>query len=240
MAKQQQIDEPQTIDPFAWDSDPVVLVSKRPRQFHVPRVIFEREPTAAERAAWKGRESSSTVRADQWVAILPGIQFLGTLSTSWNDIKALQPGQVSQVPDMSKAVLVNPASQMQATIRMSSAVREPSTGRIKPAEIRKIFERVLEHVREECQGLWVAGDAFDSPELMMLPLSEVFRQATTAGQQACSMVLAAIPKLRRSINETVTPLGVLHDYAIRSRAGGAAAIVAACKSKAAAWSLGTG
>ena len=60
----------------------------------------------------------------------------------------------------------------------------------------------------------------------LLKLSEVFRQNTAAGRDAHVSVVNAIPHLRRT-PEVLAPLGALHDYAVRDRAG--AGIMMACR-----------
>jgi hypothetical protein len=227
-------------DPFAWDPDPTVLVSKRSRRFMVPKSLFERAATDRDRKMWHLEASDGHRRPDEaWLTIHAGVTFLGTLSTSWRDLQAAGPGQCSAMPDMSRAVLAQPVSQAQQTIVNTYANKDPATGRLLPPAVFAIFARVVEYLRDEQQpGLWRTDDAFDAPEMMLLPLSEVFSQRTNAGQQANAMVTAAIPVLRRSLHETITPLGVLHDYAIRHRGGGAAAIASLCKAKSAKWQLG--
>lgn len=231
---------PTAADPFAWDPDPLVLVSKRARRFHVPRVLFDRDATDAERAAWYriADDATPTARGDTWVTAQAGVTFLGTLMTSWADHRAQHSGQVASVPDMSRAVLVLPISQAQQQIKDNPANRDPATGRVKPAAVRTIFERVFGHVEETWPALFKAADAYDAPEMMLVRLSEVFAQNTPKGQQANAMITAAIPALRKVTHETVTPLGCLHDYAIRHRGGGAVAIMHACKAKAAKWKVG--
>lgn len=219
-------------DPFAWDDNPTVLVSKRSRRFMVPKVLFEHAASDAEAVGDR--------RQEQWVTVHAGVTFLGTLSTSWRDLGAAGPGQVSATPDMSRAVLAQPISQGQQIIRDTWANKDPATGRLLPPAVRTVFDRVFGYLRQHHADLWRTDDAYDAPEMLMLPLAEVFLQRTAEGQQANAMVTAAIPVLRRSLHETITPLGVLHDYAIRHRGGGAQAIVAACKAKAARWKIGQG
>jgi hypothetical protein len=240
MAKTPTADDPTTppADPFAWDPDPTVLVSRRSRRFYVPRVLFERDATEAERATWKSRDSLASQRGDSHVVAQAGLTFLGTLMTSWRDWTAHSSAQVSQVPDMSRAVLLQPISQAQETIRGDMRHKDRATGRLIPSHVRAIFERVFGYVQEVHADLWRPMDHDDAPEMLILPLSEVFSQRTDRGQQANAIITAAIPVLRRVQHETVTPVCALHDYAIRARGGGAAAILAACKAKGAKWKIG--
>lgn len=220
-------------DPFAWDPDPVVLVSRRARRLLFPRLLVERALTADEVA---------TARPDLWVIAQAGVTFLGTLSTSWADL-ATMPGHASTVPDMRRAVLAQPASWAQQAISAPGAGnKDPATGRLRPDRVREIFRRVFAYVKDTrhptSPDLWTTVDGYDAPEMMMLPLSEVFSQRTERGQQAHEAVFKTIPVLRRVVHETVTPLGVLHDYAVRARGGGASAILSACRAKAAKWKVG--
>lgn len=221
-------------DPFAWDPDPTVLVARKSYRLYFPRPLVERALTEAEAASMK---------PDQWVAVQAGVTFLGTLSTSWADLTTI-PGHASTVPDMRRAVLAQPATQAQQTITSPAARnKDAATGRLRPDKVRAIFDRVFSYLKDHrhptATDLWTSVDGFDAPELVILPLSELFKQNTDRGQQAHAAVFTAIPHLRRVPHETVTPLGVLHDYAIRaSRSGGATAILGACRAKAAKWKVG--
>lgn len=239
-------------DPFAWDPDPVVLVSKRPRRLYFPRLLIDRDPTTDEIKAWttppdplpngatRPGPHLPSVRQDQWIVAQTGVTFLGTFSTSWADLLTV-PGHAPALPNMQRAILAQPVTQAQAAIIGNPANKDHATGRMRPDKVRTIFERVFRYLREHrhpsTPDLWTSVDGYDAPEMMLLPLSELFTQSTAAGQHAHAMVFKSIPHLRRVVHETVAPLGVLHDYAIRSRSGGASAILGQCRAMAAKWKM---
>lgn len=239
-------------DPFAWDPDPIVLVSKRPRRLYFPRLLIDRDATPEEIKAWttppdplpngatRPGPHLPSVRQDQWIVAQAGVTFLGTYSTSWADLATVQ-GHATAIPNMQRAILAQPVTQAQAAIINNPANKDHATGRMRPDKVRAIFERVFRYLREHrhpsAPDLWTSADGYDAPEMMLLPLSELFTQRTEAGQHAHAMVVKAIPHLRRVVHETVAPLGVLHDYAIRSRSGGASAILSQCRAMAAKWKL---
>lgn len=222
-------------DPFAWDPDPTVLVSRRARILYFPKVLASREATDAERSAWRSQESTIILRGEEQLAVGPGVTFLGTWTTSWADRHTMK-GHASATPDASKMLLVEPFTRVRDLIVNRRENKDPASGRLLPHRVQAIYARIIAHLQREardgrCGAMnpWETADGFDAPELMLVRLSEVFTQKTEAGQQAAATVLATIPHLRADRHETLTPLGALHDYAVRSRGGGATSILEACR-----------
>lgn len=225
-------------DPFRWDPDPLVLVSRRPRILYFPRVLASRDPTDADYAAWRSPDSTTLRRQEEQLAVGAGVTFLGTYTTSWAELQT-RPGHASQVPDPAKMILVEPFTRARDAVDVR-ANKDPSTGRLIPARVNAIYLRILAHHQREAQAAevnpWETRDGFDAPELMLVRLSEVFTQRTDAGQQAHATVTATIRHLRRDRHEVLTPLGALHDYAVRARSGGA--ILEECRRWATAKKVG--
>ena len=213
-------------DPFAWDPDPVVLVSRRPRILYFPHVLLEREATADELKRWSAddEQNTPTRRRDEQFGIQAGVTFLGTYTTSWADMET-RFGQASSGPAHgARMLLVEPFVRGRESIVNNRENRDASTGRLIPARVNAIYMRILRYHREQkpasgALDMWTPGDGFDAPELQLVRLSEVFSQKTEAGQQANATIMATIKHLRRDPHEVVTPLGALHDYAIRHRQG---------------------
>jgi hypothetical protein len=238
-------DDPATDDrgPFWWDPDPLVLVSRRPRILYFPKVLASRDPTPRDYEAWRSQESTTLRRQEEQLAVGAGVTFLGTYTTSWADLET-RPGHATRTPDPAKMLLVEPFSRARDAIA-SQANKDPATGRLIPAKVNAIYRRILAHLRKEAEdgragtvNPWEPMDGFDAPELMLVRLSEMFTQRTDAGQQAHATTFATIRHLRRNPHEAVTPLGALHDYAIRHVSGGARAIVDECRRWATAKKVG--
>lgn len=230
-------------DPFAWDPDPLVLVSRRPRILYFPKVLAQREATDADYKRWRADDSTALSRHEEQMAVGAGVTFLGCYTTSWADLDK-RPGHASPVPDVAKMLLVEPFTRARDLITGDRANKDPATGRLLPARVHAIYLRILRHHQREALdgrvGLnpWETPDGFDAPEMTLLRLSEVFTQRTDAGQHACATVTSTIRHLRRNPHETVTPLGALHDYAVRARGGGASAILEECRRWAVAKKIG--
>ncbi len=219
-------------DPFAWDPDPLVLVSRRPRIIYFPKSLAMREATDADRRAWRTDTSTSVQRQEEQMSFGAGVTFLGAYTTSWADLDA-RPGQAPATPDPRKMLLVEPFTRVRDLITRQEN-KDPATGRLIPARVHAVYLRILEHHRHEAEegragaiNPWAPANGFDAPELALLRLSEVFLQRTEAGQHAHSTVLTTIKHLRRDRHEVLTPLGALHDHAIRHRSG--AAVVEECR-----------
>lgn len=238
------LSEPETsADPFAWDPDPIVLVSRRPRVLYFPGALALREPTAADIAAWtadRGSERPATpdTRQDQQLAISAGVTFLGAYTSSWA-YHTTTPGHApSGPPRPDQMLLVMPFHEAHAVIdNLRNGYKDRETARLRPEKVRAFFLRVLGYAaKHSVPHLFTTPDGFDAPELQLLRLSEIFKQNTDNGQQAHAAIINAIPHLRAQRFETITPLGALHDYAIRSKHG--RAIMEACRSWAARKKIG--
>lgn len=220
-------------DPFAWDPDPLVLVSRRARILYFPKVLATRDATEKERAQWRGEESSSVRRQEEQISVNAGVTFLGCYTTSWADLDTAQ-GNARGVPDPSKMILVEPFTRARDLITGDRSNRDQATGRLLPARVQAIYRRIFEYHRAEAEAgrtgarnPWETENGFDGPEMQLIRLSDVFAQRTEAGQQAHATITATIPHLRRNPHESVTPVGALHDYAIRHRGG--RSILDACR-----------
>lgn len=227
-------------DPFAWDPDPLVLVSRRPRILYFPRVLATRDATEDDYKRWRSDSSTTAQRQEEQMAVGAGVTFLGTHTTSWADL-ATRPGHAPAVPDPARMILVEPFTRVRDLITRAEN-KDPASGRLLPHKAHAIYLRILRHLQREAKdgragvNPWETVDGFDAPDLTLLRLSEVFSQRTDAGQQAHATVTATIRHLRRDRHEVLTPLGALHDYAVRNRAGGA--ILEECRRWAVAKKVG--
>lgn len=223
------------VDPFAWEPDPVVLVSRRPRSIVFPADLLRGEPTAEQVKRWNTPPTDigqAAHRTDAMMAILPGVNFLGTFTSSW--LLRTHDGRMAPQgpPPPDKCAVFYPSSPNGRDLidGQRSGNRDRETGRLRPDKVRAIVDRVLKYCREHRAptdlDLWSTMDGFDAPELQALRLSELFRQNSQEAAHAHASVTAAIPHLRRT-QEHAAVLGALHDYALRDRAG--SAILAACR-----------
>lgn len=227
-------------DLFAWDPDPVVVVSRRPRVLYFPPDLLLREATDADVRKWKGDEPGWSATLNKQIAIGAGVTFLGAYTTSWAYLATPMGTAPKGPPPPEKCVLVEPYTFASATMRQrGSGNVDPETGRLIPAKVNAALRRVLAyHEQHANPHLFSASDAYDSPELMLLPLSEVFTQRTERGQQAHTTVLTTIPHLRANRHEVMTPLGALHDYALKFKTRSGEPIVTACRAWAARKKIG--
>lgn len=218
-------------DPFAWDPDPVVLVSRRHRALYIPSGVLRGEPTPAQVKAWTDPAALSTARDERHVSLLAGVNFLGAFTSSWlyrlHDGRAAPQGP----PPVDSCVLLWPStngSDLVTSPRSGNVDRE--TGRLRPDKVREVVERVLAYHRQHMSGgdenLWAADDGFDAAEFVMMPLSQIFAQASPEAAGAHTTIVQSIRHLRRT-REVAAVLGALHDYAVRARNG--AAIMAECR-----------
>lgn len=227
-------------DLFAWDPDPVVVVSRRPRVLYFPPDLLSREPTEADVALWTSDRWSST--QNKMLAIGAGVTFLGCYTSSWAYLSTTMGHAPKGPPPPDKCILVQPYTFASSvlTSRTSGNV-DPETGRLIPARVNAALRRVIDyHQQHENPHLFRATDGYDAPELMLLPLSEVFSQRTERGQQAHTTVLTTIPHLRAVRHDVMTPLGALHDYALKHKTRAGEPIVAACRAWAARKKIGGG
>ena len=230
-------------DPFAWDPDPLVLVSRRARILYFPKVLATRDATDADYQRWHADTATIASRQEEQLAVGAGVTFLGTWTTSWNDLHTTR-GHATSIPDPSKMLLVEPFSRVRDAITRREN-KDPATGRLLPHRVAAIYARIVRHLQREAAderagvlNPWEVQDGFDGPELALVRLSEMFTQRTEAGQQAHATVTSTIRHLRRDRHEVLTPLGALHDYAVRGKGGGASAILEECRRWAAVKKIG--
>ena len=228
MAKQ---DEVTTRDPWEWQSNPTVLVSKRTRKVQFPRALLNGEATPEQMAKWLAPESTSIERSETTLTMLAGVTFLGTWTSAWA-LRGI--GSAGQAPKgalaESSMVLVTPPS---AQVIDARGFKDRESGRPRPDVQHAAWLRVLAYLRARGKllaeagdfDMWSPDDGAEGPEVMLMPLDDLLRRKTHAGQQAEAATLAAIPWCRASDH-----LGALHDYAIRHSAS--AAIATACRARA--------
>lgn len=218
-------------DPFAWQPDPVVVVSRRNRVLAYPADLVKGDPTPEQVKRWTNPEARAEHRNDKMLALIAGVNFIGCRTSSWAYLHTQQGQQPQGPPQDSQQVLVWPQMSQHADIsnpRSGNVDRE--TGRLRPDKVQAIVMRILDYIQARVQpDLWTTPDGYDAPELMMMPLSQVLQQKGDAGQQAHEVAHKAISGqyLRRMPIEVMTPLGALHDYAMRIRGG--AGIVTVCR-----------
>lgn len=225
-------------DLFAWDPDPVVVVSRRPRVLYFPPDLLLRDATDKDVALWTSDRWSAT--QNKQLALGAGVTFLGCYTSSWA-YHSTAPGHAPKgPPPPDKCILVQPYTLASATMsQRGSGNVDPETGRLIPSRVNAALRRVMAFQEQHASPyLFTAPDGYDAPELMLLPLSEVFTQKTERGQQAHTTILTTIPHLRANRHETMTPLGALHDYAIKFRTTAGRPIVDACRVWAARKKIG--
>lgn len=221
-------------DPFAWDPDPVVLVSRRNRVLTFPAALLRGEMSddAVKRYMDPMRDIGAVgTREEKMLALVAGVNFLGTRTTSWGLLKTQPNHAPTGAPDPNAMITVWPFCSGHDLVTTKGGPNwDREVGKVLPSGIRAALMRVLDFCRKhrpaDASDLWATADGFDAPELSLLKLSEVFRQNTPAGRDAHVSVVNAIPHLRRT-PEVLAPLGALHDYAVRDRAG--AGIMMACR-----------
>lgn len=233
-------------DPWAWDPDPVVVVSRRPRVLYFPPDLLLREPTEADVKRWTSANGSGggdiawSSTLNKQLALGAGVTFLGAYTSSWA-YHTTAPGHAPKgPPPPDKMLLVQPYTFASATMSApGSGNVDPETRRLLPHRVHAALRRVLDyHEKHASPHLFRALDGHDAPEVMVLPLSEVFSQRTERGQQAHTTVLVTIPHLRANRHEVMTPLGALHDYAIKFKTRAGDPIVTACRQWAARKKIG--
>lgn len=233
-------DETETAKPdlFAWDPDPVVVVSRRPRVLYFPTDLLLREPTEADVAKWTADTWPATLNKP--IAVGAGVTFLGTYTSSWAYLSATPGNAPKGPPHPEKMRLVQPYTLASSVMsQRGSGNVDPETGRLIPSRVNAALRRVMDFQEKHVSPhLFTAPDGFDAPEIMLLPLSEVFTQRTERGQQAHTTVLTTIQHLRAVRHEVMTPLGALHDYAMKFKTRAGEPIVNACRAWAARKKIG--
>lgn len=224
------------VDLFAWEPDPVVVVSRRNRILHFPGALLTGPVSDERRAAWfappEGLAAGSLGLARNQnphdLEVNYGVTFLGVKTSVWKYRAADDRNTPRGAPPEADRHLVEPVGRQSHNALTGAAFKDPESGERVPSRIAAAWLRVLAHLRDprgEASALFTPGEAYDAPELVVLPLSEVLRQNTEAGRLAYPLVLDASGRARN-----LAHLGALHDYAVRERT--AAAIVAACRRRA--------
>jgi hypothetical protein len=207
-------------DPFAWDPDPLVLVSRRGRALYFPGALLRAPATDAQVKTWTATEARTGERDEKHVALLAGVNFLGALTSTWALRAVVGHNVPTGAPAPDKCALLWPyTSGHDRVTGVASGNVDRETGRLRPDRVQAAILRVLEYHRAhaDTEGLWSPQDAFDAPELAIMRLSELFRQASPEASAAHSATIAAIKFARRTPDVTAT-LGGLHDYAVRAHA----------------------
>lgn len=223
-------------DPFEWDRDPVVLVSRRNRVLVFPGALLSRDPTADEVKRWttpidEAHPEARTEPLDlKMLSLQAGVNFLGAYTSSWayrtTDGRAAPQG----APQPHLMTLLWPYTNgRESVVGPLSGNIDRDVQRVRPDRVRAVLRRVIDY----CQAhraptdvdLWTTPDGYDAPELQLMPLSEVFSQKGE-GAQAHVTAFNSIRHLRAT-RDTIATLGGLHDYAVRSRSG--QAIMTECR-----------
>lgn len=222
------------VDHFAWDADPLVLVSRHNRVLPFPAALLRGEMTDEQvrRHFDPPRDISMAGNRDEkTLALIAGVNFLGARTTSWAYLKTIPQGAPTGAPDQNSMVTVWPyCTGHDVVTQRGGANWDRDAGKVRPTGIHATLLRILEfsrkHQRPGEPNLWETVDGFDAPELTLIRLSEVFRQKGDNGQHASTTTTTSIAYLRRT-TDVIAHVGALHDYAIRDRAGGA--VLAACR-----------
>lgn len=215
-----------------WDADPLVVISKRIYDLSFPLPVLFSEPTKEDFDRWYKPEAIAADRGDKIIRLHAGVTFLGAFTTSWALRDIVDPNMVPKgAPRPDDCILVFPDCTARDEID-GPQFRDPETQSLLGTEVFKAFKRVLDFIKMRDShftktlpkhSLFTASRTGDSPEIMLLPLSEVFQHGSSLmGQRAYETVLATVKTHR-----TATHLGALHDYARRNPNG--LNIVEACR-----------
>jgi hypothetical protein len=206
---------------FEWTRDPVVLVSRRPRNIAFPGGLIHREPTAADLKAWRDPNARNVI-SEHKLTLWAGVNFLGALTSAWALRSVPGPGQAPRSPPADGDMMVVTPDTTASALLRGPAFVDRETRRVVPARVHAALLRVVEWLRGEEKHLerergvqpllFTADDGFDpeGPEVALLPLSEVFSQRTDRGRYAYAAAKAGIKWAKSGAH-----LGALHDYACR-------------------------
>jgi hypothetical protein len=211
-----------------WDSDPLVVVSKRIRNFAFPLSVLLGTAKDEDRAAWKAPTSRAADRDEHVLTLFAGVTFLGTATTAWAYRGLADPSKSRDQkgrpipPNAGDCVLLYPSSNVPSNIFEQDPFLDPLTRAIKPSEVQKAWVRVLEYWQDVDKdvtqrgrvGLWTPPGGYDSAELVILKMSELLGQTSQKGRLAYAAAQKAIKICRDSGH-----LGALHDYAVRDPQG---------------------
>lgn len=225
---------PPPVDRFAWDPDPLVLVSAHNRVLPFPAALLRGDMTDEQvrRHFDPPRDPSlAGAKDEKTLNLIAGVNFLGARTTSWAYLKTAPQGAPSGPPDPNATITVWPYCTGHDVITQRGGPNwDRDSGKVRPAGIHATLVRILEFSRKHQRpgefNLWETVDGFDAPELSLLRLSDVFRQTGEAGRHAHATAVNSVAFLRRT-PDVIAHVGALHDYAIRDRAG--SGILAACR-----------
>ncbi len=221
----------------AWDRDPIVVASRRPRVMYFPAKVLLGEPSAADLKKWHGPEATGMDRGDVAMRIEAGITFLGAFTTQWmlRGVQSMsQAPKVAPGPDL--CTVLWPTGGADNTIRNAQAFKVPETKDLNPVAINAAWCRVFKYLRDQEKrvlaesgepslALFATLDGFDAPEVVITKLSDILGQRTQEGQWAHPHMSNAIAYAKNGAH-----LGALHDYAVRTP--GAWSIVESCRAQA--------
>ena len=225
-----------TLSP-AWDRDPVVVASRRPRVMYFPGKVLLGDPTPADLKRWSGGDSTGMDRGDVAVRIEAGITFLGAFTTQWALRGVASMAQAPKsAPGHDLCSVLWPTGGADNTIRNAQAFKVPDTKEMNPAAVNAAWLRVFRYLRDQEKrvlaesgepslALFTTLDGFDAPEIVITKLSDILGQKTQEGQWAHPHLSNAIAYAKNGRH-----LGALHDYAVRTP--GAWSIVESCRAQA--------
>ncbi len=113
-------------DPFAWQPDPVVVVSRRNRVLAYPADLIKGDPTPEQVRRWTNPEARAEHRNDKMLALIAGVNFIGCRTSSWAYLHTQQGQQPQGPPQDSQQVLVWPQMSQHADIS------NPRSGNVDP------------------------------------------------------------------------------------------------------------
>lgn len=220
-----------------WDRDPIVCISARERDLSFPAAVLTREPTEADIAKWTGADLMAA-RNEHTFRLCAGVNFLGTYTTAWR-LREVQNQALAPRgnPPADECFTLWPSSRADAVINAAPMFKFPETRLLNPEAVHAGWMRVLAYLRSQEAAraadtgaaplvLFSADNGYESPQVIVCRLSEVFTQRTLAGQQAHPYMVNAIKWAKDGQH-----LGALHDYAARSQS--AWNIAEACRVRAA-------
>lgn len=221
---------------FAWEADPVVLVSARTRNVAFPQQTILRdfsEEQVRKMAVLPGRDL-----IEKTLTIFGGVTFLGNLTTTWSLMTVTSPSHApTDAPPPDVCRVVAPMSSLSSdAFKHAVFVDKADPGKPIPALVAAGWRRVLTYLRTQEMVLseqdvppscllFTRQDGAIAPELLVCRLSEVLSQNTAEGRAGYSYINRNIRHMKNAAH-----LGALHDYAVRNYS--AWSIVEDCRRRA--------
>ena len=214
-------------DPWAWNDNPTVVVSRRTRIIQFPGALLRGPVDEATQSAWLRDPGDPRNEYDAGLArnqdrrdlvLSMGVTFLGEFTSSWLYRTHETRDMPRQAPPPDRCTLLEPFGRNAFQALQGAAVKDPETARRRPDKVREAWHRVLGFLRRddnEARRLFVAEDGFDAPDVMVLPLREALTASTDLGRHANAALLDALNP--RAHIKDFAHLGGLHDYAVRER-----------------------